>query len=133
MCYRRQDILATIFCWPLPSPPSNILEIMEGLINKYVSHWSCKSLNVMITRDQGTMGQTTERLPPPPAQSNPWLLNKLNPWKKSSSDQIFCVKTIKRFRTGFILFMGALYCFMEGVVVSFNGSNPLPCLLHDPI
>ena len=75
---------------PLPSRPSNILEIMEGLINKYVSHWSCKSLNVMITRDPGTMGQTTERLPHP-AQSNPWLLNKLNPWKKSSSDQRFCV------------------------------------------
>ena len=51
---------------PLPSSPSNILEIMEGLINKYVSHWSCKSLNVMITRDPGTMGQTTERLPRPP-------------------------------------------------------------------
>ena len=46
----------------LPSP-SNILEIMEGLINKYVSHWSCKSLNVMITWDQGTMGETTEGLP----------------------------------------------------------------------
>lgn len=62
------------------------------------------------------MGQTTERLPPPPAQSNPWLLNKLNPWKKSSSDQILCVKTIKRDSEQDLYFLWVLYIVLWRVL-----------------
>ena len=36
---------ATIRSTTVAVLPFNILEIMQGLINKYVSHWSCKSLN----------------------------------------------------------------------------------------
>ena len=93
LCCRRQDTLVTIFCWPLPSSPSNILEIMEGLINKYVSHWSCKSLNVIITRAQEQWDR--------PQRDSPNLLRVILAIEQTQSlekiikwPEILCVKTI---------------------------------------